>query len=147
MLLFFGVSSAFTQQGVDSTLDKMSSSSSSSSRSSSPNRSFAEIAAGADLGDRSKVTPQHVIDKFWGKFTTKNPGKGMSLCPHKYLEQQTDTLQLLPSSPPTPTSRLLPREATESPPAPQMLLTKRLRPRAVPRLKSCLLYTSPSPRD
>ncbi|KAL6364788.1 hypothetical protein LRP88_00760 [Fusarium phalaenopsidis] len=59
----------------------MSSSSSSSSRSSSPNRSFAEIAAGADLGDRSKVTPQHVIDKFWGKFTTKNPGKATTVIP------------------------------------------------------------------
>ncbi|UPL03624.1 hypothetical protein LCI18_014558 [Fusarium solani-melongenae] len=59
----------------------MSSSSSSSSRSSSPNRSFAEIATGADLGDRSKVTPQHVIDKFWGKFTTKNPGKATTVIP------------------------------------------------------------------
>lgn len=59
----------------------MSSSSSSSSRSSSPNRSFAEIAAGADLVDRSKVTPQHVIDKFWGRFTTKNPGKATTVIP------------------------------------------------------------------
>ncbi|RSL72400.1 hypothetical protein CEP54_000988 [Fusarium duplospermum] len=57
----------------------MSSSSSSSSRSSSPNRTSAEAAA--DLGDRSKVTPQHVIDKFWGKFTTKNPGKATTVIP------------------------------------------------------------------
>ncbi|RMJ08276.1 hypothetical protein CDV36_012097 [Fusarium kuroshium] len=55
----------------------MSSSSSSSSRSSSPDRS----AANADLGDRSKVTPQHVIDKFWAKFTTKNPGKATTVIP------------------------------------------------------------------
>ncbi|KAJ4247167.1 hypothetical protein NW762_013306 [Fusarium torreyae] len=56
--------------------------SSSSSRSSSPARSFAEIAAGvADLGDRSKVTPQQVIDKFWRKFTTKNPGKATTVIP------------------------------------------------------------------
>ncbi|KAI1060441.1 hypothetical protein LB506_007191 [Fusarium annulatum] len=53
----------------------MPSSSSSSSSSASP--SFAEIASGvADLGDRSKVTPQQAIDKFWKQFTTKNPGKG-----------------------------------------------------------------------
>ncbi|KAF4959782.1 hypothetical protein FSARC_10607 [Fusarium sarcochroum] len=55
---------------------------SSSSRSSSPARSFAEIAAGVtDLGDRSKVTPQQVIDKFWKKFTTKNPGKATTVIP------------------------------------------------------------------
>ncbi|QGI82335.1 hypothetical protein CEK26_009034 [Fusarium fujikuroi] len=58
----------------------MPSSSSSSSSSASP--SFAEIASGvADLGDRSKVTPQQAIDKFWKQFTTKNPGKATTVIP------------------------------------------------------------------
>ncbi|KAM0355347.1 hypothetical protein ACHAP4_007325 [Fusarium culmorum] len=50
--------------------------SSSSSRSSSPTRASTE-----DLGDRSKVTPQQVIDKFWKQFTTKNPGKATTVIP------------------------------------------------------------------
>ncbi|KAM0185415.1 hypothetical protein ACHAPI_012172 [Fusarium lateritium] len=55
---------------------------SSASRSPSPSRSFAEIAASvSDLGDRSKVTPQQVIDKFWKQFTTKNPGKATTVIP------------------------------------------------------------------
>ncbi|KAH7203608.1 hypothetical protein DER44DRAFT_779703 [Fusarium oxysporum] len=58
----------------------MPSSSSSSSSSASP--SFAEIASGvADLGDRSKVTPQQAIDKFWKQFTTKNPGTATTVIP------------------------------------------------------------------
>ncbi|KAF4956670.1 hypothetical protein FGADI_3659 [Fusarium gaditjirri] len=57
-------------------------SSSSSSSSSSAVPSFAEIASGvADLGDRSKVTPQQAIDKFWKQFTTKNPGKATTVIP------------------------------------------------------------------
>ncbi|KAF4499275.1 micromolar calcium activated neutral protease 1 (capn1) [Fusarium agapanthi] len=35
----------------------------------------------ADLGDRSKVTPQQAIDKFWKQFTTKNPGKATTVIP------------------------------------------------------------------
>ncbi|KAM0244207.1 hypothetical protein ACHAP5_006507 [Fusarium lateritium] len=55
---------------------------SSASRSQSPSMSFAEIAASvSDLGDRSKVTPQQVIDKFWKQFTTKNPGKATTVIP------------------------------------------------------------------
>ncbi|KAI1071307.1 hypothetical protein LB507_009508 [Fusarium sp. FIESC RH6] len=34
-----------------------------------------------DLGDRSKVTPQQVIDKFWKQFTTKKPGKATTVVP------------------------------------------------------------------
>ncbi|KAF5027489.1 hypothetical protein F66182_414 [Fusarium sp. NRRL 66182] len=61
---------------------------SSSSRSSSPSRSFAGIASDvSDLGDRSKVTPQQVIDRFWNKFTTKNPGKATTVIPsNTYIE-------------------------------------------------------------
>lgn len=32
------------------------------------------------LADLKKHTPQHIIDKFWARFTTKNPGKGKIAC-------------------------------------------------------------------
>ncbi|RGP61506.1 hypothetical protein FLONG3_10512 [Fusarium longipes] len=47
-----------------------------------PTRPASPTGAGIqDLGDRSKVTPQQVIDKFWKQFTTKNPGKATTVIP------------------------------------------------------------------
>ncbi|KAM0347434.1 hypothetical protein ACHAPU_004955 [Fusarium lateritium] len=58
----------------------------STSRSSSTSRSLAEVIV-PDLGDRSKVTPQQVIDKFWKQFTTKTPGKATTVIPsNTYIE-------------------------------------------------------------
>ncbi|KAF4976813.1 hypothetical protein FZEAL_6554 [Fusarium zealandicum] len=41
----------------------------------------------SNLVDRSKHTPQHVIDKFWARFTTKNPGKATTVIPSNSYTQ------------------------------------------------------------
>ena len=87
-----------------------------------------------DLGDRSKVTPQQVIDKFWKQFTTKKPGKGKILASITYLNT-SDKLQPQLLFPPTHTLSLPPREATKSQQQPVKLLMMTPQQHAAPKLK------------